>query len=113
MTDNNLDAWLEEYGQMPLIQVLMPPPAVKLVATLLAQAGVEIQLHPTDLGEGEPPTLTAIPSGPLMRRLLAVDPEVLAADQRDNGSPDAETLERLTGFYRRPVSELPPDYRHD
>lgn len=107
MTHNDLDGWLEEYGGMPLIQVLMPPSVVKLVDTLLTQAGVDIQLYPTEM-PGEPPTLTAVPSGELIRRLLAGDPEPEeGADESQPGSPDTETLERLTGFYRRPVTDIP------
>lgn len=113
----DLDAWLEDYGQMPLIQVQMAPAVVKLVETLLTRSGTEIELHPTDLGEGEPPTLTAVPSGALVRRLMGIGPTSAAVDGGLAGdSPAPDALEQMTGFYRRPlteISEMPPDYWHD
>lgn len=106
---NNIDAWLEEYGQMPFVQVLMPPAVVKLIDGLLA--GVNIELHPTDLGEGELPALTALPNKGLLRRLMAVDPGPTEPSEKssDAGDGGRGALEDLTGFRRHPVTELPPE----
>lgn len=68
---SRLEAWLAEYGQVPLVQVLMHPAVLLLLEKNLVEQG--FQLAPIDLGPNEPPTLTALPDGDLLASLMTLD----------------------------------------
>lgn len=101
-----IDAWLEENGKMPLVQIVMHPAVVRLVE----QAGFELQ--PVDMGPGELPTLVALPGEVLLQRLLTLvfPPEAASpeAEVLSVEGPSVADLEKITGFRRRPVSDENP-----
>jgi hypothetical protein len=80
-----LEAWLAENGNYPLIQILMHPSVLLLLEKDLVKQG--FQLAPIDLGDGEPPTLTALPNGELLASLIKLDVDggaVQGAAERDD-----------------------------
>jgi hypothetical protein len=64
-----LEVWLKEYGDSPLVQILAHPAVVLLMERLLMEEG--ILLEPLEM-VGEMPALTAMPTGALLERLMTL-----------------------------------------